>query len=270
MPLRGSALITAGCCVALALAGCSSGTTIGPASQPESSKPAPTIFSDAIAAMKTAKTVHLKGPITGIVFDADLGNGNFSGSASAGNSRFDIVYLSGPGGDTSKARIYLRATPAVWTGISSPAFGACVGGGWLQLDPATAGNTADTPQGAAQLAADARLLGNLSALADALGSSPGTWSKGSVSSVNGLNAVQLNSASVGGVFVATDGPPYVLRISGTSGGQTANLDFTKWNDGAQFSAPAGSRTLVTVLAGCPGVEATPPSPSPSPSASPTP
>lgn len=268
MRFRRSALITAGCGTLLALAGCSSGTTIGISTQPESSKPAPTIFNDAIAAMRKAKTVHLKGPITGIVFDADLGGGNFSGTATQGPSTFDIVYLAGAGGDPSKARIYLRASAASWTAVSTAAFADCLGTGWLQLDAATAGTSAATPQGAAQLAADARLLGNLPGLADALASSPGTLTKGSVTSINGVNAVQVNAAAVGGVFVATDGTPNIVRISGTSGSQTAALDFTNWDGGAQFNAPPASRSLVTVLAGCPGVAATPASPTAP--ASPTP
>lgn len=264
--VRRSALITTGCGVLVALAGCSSGDTIGPATPPEAGKPASTIFNDAIAAMRSAKSVHLSGPITGIQFDADLGGGNFKGTVNQAGKLFDIIYLAGAGGDVTKARIYLRATTAVWTAESNAALGACVGNTWLQLDPATAGAGATTPQGAAQLTADAGQLGNLTGLADALGGSPGNLTKGATTAVNGVPAIQVTSDAGGIIFVATSGAPYIVRISNsTSTGAPQNLDFTRWNAGAQFAAPSSSRPLATVLAGCPGATA---SPSPSPASSP--
>ena len=269
MRFRRSAVITAACAVLAAVTGCSSGTTIGAPTPAEATKPAATIFNDGITAMRTAKSVHVKGPITGIQFDADLGGGNFNGKVTQAGNLFNIVYLAGPGGDTTKARIYLKAAATVWTAMSNAALGACVGDTWLQLDPATAGAGTSTPQGAAQLTSDAGQLGNLAGLADAIGGSPGVLTKGAVGSINGVNAVQVTSNAGGVVYVATDGPPVIVRISSTSstGGPPANLDFSAWNAGAQFSAPSNSKALTAVLAGCPGA-ATAPSPAASPSPTP--
>jgi hypothetical protein len=249
----------------LSVAGCSSGTTIGPSVAPEGGKPAATIFNDGIAALRAAKTVHLKGPITGIVFDADLGGGNFNGTATQGGATFDIVYLAGPGGDPAKARIYLKGSTAAWTVAQSAGWAACAADIWLSLDPATAGVGASSPQGVAQLTSDAGQLGNLAALADALGGSPGTLSKGTVSTINGTSAVDITSNAGASIFVATDGPPNIVRISGTSNGKTQNLDFTNWNGGASFAAPSKSQALADVLKACPGATAAPSaSPSPTP------
>jgi hypothetical protein len=270
MRFRRSAVMTAGCGALVALAGCSSGTTIGAPTPAEATKPAATIFNDGIAAMRTAKSVHLKGPITGIQFDADLGGGNFNGTVNQAGKLFDIIYLAGAGGDPTKARIYLRATATVWTAESTAALGACVGDTWLSLDPATAGAGATTPQGAAQLTADAGQLGNLTGLADALAGSPGVLTKGAVSQVNGVSAVQVTSDAGGVLFVATDGPPVIVRITSTSTtAPPANLDFSQWNAGAQFSPPPNPKALTALLASCPGA-ATAPSAAPAASPSPTP
>jgi hypothetical protein len=258
---------TATCAALLACAGCSSGTTIGPSSPAgtpngEAAKDAATIFADSVAAMRTATSVHLKGPIAGITFDADLGKGNFSGTANQGGRVYDIVYIADPAGDAAKARIFLRASAAVWTTASSPAIGHCVGGAWLTLDPATAGRAATAPQGVEQLTADAGQLGDLAAFATALGTSPGTLTKGATGTVNGTSVIALTSNAGSSAFVATQGPPYLLRLSGISSGQAQSLVFSNWNGQASFTAPSGARSLATVLAGCP-IAATP-SPTPTP------
>lgn len=267
MRLRTLTAATAGCAALLACAGCSSGTTIGPSSaagtpNAEAGKDAATIFADSIAAMGKATSVHLKGPVSGIFFDADLGKGNFNGTANQGGKVFDIVYIADPGGDPAKARIFLKASAAVWAAASSAAIGACVGDRWLTLDPASAGANSSAPQGAAQLTSDAGQLGDLAAFANALGASPSVLTKGATGSVAGTSVVAVKSNSGASAFVATQGPPYLLRLSGISNGQAETLDFTNWNGGAHFTAPGGARSLTTVLAGCPGAA--------TPAASPTP
>jgi hypothetical protein len=247
----------AGCATLLACAGCSSGTRIGPSSpagtpNAEASKAAATIFADSIAAMGKATSVHFKGPIAGIFFDADIGKGNFTGTTNQGGKVFDIVYLADPGGVPSKARIFVKASARVWATSSSPAIGACVGDKWLMLDPATAGANAPSPSGAARLTADAGQLGDLAGFANALGTSPGVLSKGATGTANGTTVIAITSNSGASAFVATEGPPYLLRLSGISSGQSQTLDFTNWNGGAQFTAPSGARSLTTALAACPG------------------
>lgn len=265
MRLRRLTTVTACCAALLACAGCSSGTRIGPsipAGTPnaEAAKDAATIYTDSVAAMRTATSVHLKGPVAGIFFDADLGKGNFSGTANQGGRVFDIVYIADPAGDPAKARIFLRASTAVWTVASSPAIGRCVGGAWLTMDPATAGVGATAPQGAEQLTSDAGQLGDLTAFATALGTSPGTLTKGATGTVDGVSVIAVTSDNGASAFVATEGPPYLLRLSGISSGQAETLEFSNWNRGASFTAPAGARPLTAVLAGCPG--ASTPSPTP--------
>lgn len=248
-----------------ALAGCSGDAVIGPGPNSETSKPATTILSDAIAAMRSAKTVHLKGTIVGLFFDADVGGGSFTGSVNSGGKVFDVVYIAGPGGDASKARIFIKASSTVWATASTPAIGACVGDKWLTLDPAVAGAGVSNAQGADQLTADAGQLGNLAGFADALGNSPGVLTKGSVGPLNGTSVIAISNDSGAVVFIAVDGPPYISRISSTSNGTPQNLDFTNWNASVAFKAPSGANPLNTVLASCPGATATAPSASPSPS-----
>jgi hypothetical protein len=267
MRLRRLTAATAGCAALLACAGCSGGTTIGPSTpagtpNAEAGKPAATIFADSVAVMGKATSVHLKGPVSGIFFDADLGKGDFNGTVNQGGKVFDIVYIVDPGGDATKARIFLKASATVWAAASSAAIGACVGDKWLTLDPATAGANSSAAQGAAQLTSDAGQLGDLAAFANALGTSPGILTKGATGSVDGTSVIAIKSNSGASAFVATQGPPYLLRLSGISSGQAQTLDFTNWNSGARFPAPGGARSLTSALAGCPGAA--------TPAASPTP
>lgn len=267
MRRRRLAAATATSAALLACAGCSSGTTIGPSSPAgtpngEAAKDAGTIFSDSVAAMRTATSVHLKGPVAGIFFDADLGKGNFRGTANQGGKLYDIVYIADPAGNPAKARIFLRASAAVWSTASSPAIGHCIGGNWLTLDPATAGTAATAPKGVDRLTSDAGQLGDLVGFAAALGTSPGTLTKGATGTVNGTAVIAVTSKVGASAFVATQGPPYLLRLSGISSGQAQSLEFSNWNAGASFVAPSGARQLATVLAGCrlaatPGATPTP-------------
>lgn len=266
MRRRRAAVTVAGGAALLAVAGCSSGTVIGTPAAAEASKSATTIFNDSIATLRAAQSVHLKGPLAGIYFDADLGGGNFSGTANSGGKVFSIVYLADPGGDRTKARIFIKAPATVWATAASPAIASCVGDRWLTLDPASLSSGGSTPQGVAQLAVDAGQLGNLAGFADALGNSPGALTKGAEAPFNGTDVIAIQNSSGAVIFVATQGPPYILRISGVSNGQGQTLDFTSWNGGAHFSAPGGATSLNSVLATCPGV----PSPSSSPAATPTP
>jgi hypothetical protein len=268
MRLRRLIATTAASAGLLACAGCSSGTIIGPSQaagtpNSEAGKDAGTIFADSVAAMAKATSVHLKGPIAGILFDADVGKGNFNGTATEKGQPFQIDYIADPGGDPTKARIFLKASAAAWTAASSAAAGHCVGDQWLTLDPATAGATATGATGPAQLTSFAGQLGDLSSFAASLGQSPGTLTKGAVSTISGVSAVEIKGNSgATSVFVAVEGPPYLLRIATGGGGQAQALDFTHWNAGAGFTPPNGARPLATALAGCPGAAA--------PSASPTP
>ncbi|HEX4754255.1 MAG TPA: hypothetical protein VH661_00705 [Candidatus Dormibacteraeota bacterium] len=259
--------LTAGSAALLACASCSSGTTIGPGivsgtPNAEAAKDAGSIFADSIAAMAKATSVHLKGPLAGIFFDADVGKGNFTGTADQGGKVFNIVYLADPGGVATKARIFIKAPAAVWAAASSPAIGACVGGAWLTLDPATSGASSPSPTGAARLTADAGQLGDLASFANALGTSPGVLTKGATGTADGTPVIAIKSDSGASVFVATAGPPYLLRLSGISSGQAQSVEFTNWNGGAQFTAPTGARPLTTVLAGCPSPATPGPTPTP--------
>jgi hypothetical protein len=113
-----------------------------------------------------------------------------------------------------------------------------------------------------QLTADAGQLGDLAAFATALGTSPGTLTKGTTGTVNGTSVIVLTSNAGSSAFVATQGPPYLLRLSGISSGQAQSLVFSNWNGQATFTAPSGARSLATVLASCP-LAATPgPTPTP--------
>lgn len=257
MRLRRLIATTAAGAGLLACAGCSSGTIIGPSQaagtpNSEAGKDAGTIFADSVAAMAKATSVHLKGPVSGIFFDADVGKGDFNGTVNQGGKVFDIVYIVDPGGDPAKTRIFLKASAQVWTAAASAAIGSCVGDKWLTLDPATAGANSSSPQGAAQLTADAGQLGDLAALANALGTSPGVLTKGATGTVDGTTVIAINSNSGTSAFVATQGAPNLVRFSVTSSGQGQTVDFTNWNGGARFAAPSGARSLTSVLAGCPG------------------
>jgi hypothetical protein len=253
MRARSLSLLGAGLAAALWVAACgdTSGTATPAPAGGESSKDATTIFNDAVAAMKMAHDVHLKGPLGTAAIDADVGGGDFNGSFTLQGGRYDVVFIAGAGGDPTAAKVFIRAAGSVWAAAaSSPLTGVCLGDRWLQLDAAVASSSSTVAQGASQIATAVAALGDLTRLATALGQSPGALTKGAVSQINGAAAVQVTSASGNAMFVANQGTPYPLRISGATNGLPGAIDFTQWNSGVSFSAPSGAKPLLDVVAGC--------------------
>jgi hypothetical protein len=233
----------------LAACGSSSSGSSGGGSG-ESSKDPQTILNDAVAAIKAAKDAHLKGSASGNGLDGDIGGGNYNGTVSAGGTTYDVVVLADSSGDVSKDKVFIKAAASVWAAAaSSAAAGSCLGDKWIEMDSAANPGLSDNP-GATQVASGAQSIAtgvasfaDLGKFATGLTTSAGTISKGSVQSINGQDAVELKNSS-GSLFVANDGTPYVLRLTGSNSTQ---LDLTNWSKGVTFSAPDGSAPLLSFV-----------------------
>ena len=233
----------------LLVVACGSGSTGGSSSagSGESSKDPQTILNDAAAATKVAKDAHIKGSASGNGVDGDIGGGNYSGTVTASGTTYDIVVLADSTGDSTKDKVFIKAAASVWAAVaSSAAVGTCLGDKWIEMDSAANPGLSDNP-GASQVATGAQSIAtgvgsfaDLGKFATGLTTSAGTITKGSVQSINGQDAVELKNSS-GSLFVANDGTPYVLRITGSSSTQ---LDLTNWSKGVSFTAPDGAQPLL--------------------------
>lgn len=246
---------TAGAVLASLLLGAcgSSSSTSSSGGSGESSKDAQTILNDAVAATKAAKDAHIKGSASGSSVDGDLGGGNYNGTLSAGGTTYDVVVLADPSGDATKDKVFLKAAASVWaTAASSAAAGTCLGDKWIEMDSAANPGLSDNPSasqvatGAQQIASGVASFADLGKFATGLSASAGAITKGSVQSINGQDAVELKN-STGSIFVAENGTPNILRLTG--GSSSTQLDLTNWDKGVTFSSPDGAAALLTFV-GC--------------------
>ena len=218
----------------------------------ESSKDAQTILNDAAAATKAAKDAHIKGSASGNGLDGDIGGGNYNGTVTAGGTMYDVVVLADSSGDTTKDKVFIKAAASVWaSAASSAAVGTCLGDKWIEMDSAANPGLSDNP-GATQVASGAQSIAtgvasfsDLGKFATQITTGAGSITKGTVQSINGQDAVELKNSS-GSLFVANDGTPYVLRLTGSSSTQ---LDLTNWNKGISFTSPDGAQPLLGFV-GC--------------------
>ena len=190
--------------IGLLLTACGSASSNG-----EADKTADQILADAVAALKSAKSVHLQGsgttggsgPTSGsITVSADLASGGSArGEFSLAGAHLSLV--------SSGGKFYLKGRD-FFSKVAGAQAATVIGDRWVIL-PANAAT-----QGFEQFT-------DLSTLATCVGLQHGTLSKGGTASVAGQSAIILidkgdkPGTQPGKFYVATTGTPYLLEVDMT-------------------------------------------------------
>jgi hypothetical protein len=186
-----------------------------------SSKSAEQIVAAAVNAATSLNAVHVAGTVATaaqpVTMDLDLANGKGGrGTMSANGLSFKIVSL----GPTA----YFSGDATFWRRFGGQAAVQLLQGRWLKA-PAT-GNFGSFAK-----------LTNMKLLFSKLLTGHGALTKGSTSTVDGMNVIAINDTTKGGtLYVATTGQPYPVRISksGAGGGQ---LTFDRFNETVSLTPP---------------------------------
>jgi hypothetical protein len=211
--LVGLGVLALGC----AAAGCGGSSSNGVASKSPSQ-----ILQTAVAAMKSAKSVHMAGTIIQsaktITVDMTIyANSDVDGTFDESGSTVSIVKI----GPTD----YIKTTSGFYQaqGASAQVAGL-MGGKWLKIPDSTAG-----------LGSSFSLVG----LASSITNSHDKVSAGKTSTVNGQAVVSVIAANNGTLYVATTGTAYPVEVTKGSSG---TITFTQWDQAKTPTAPAGART----------------------------
>ncbi len=179
------------------------------------------IVNAAIAATRSARSVHVQGNVTGaqtLGINLRLRNGTgATGSISENGVSFRIVVVNGG--------FYFQGDRAFWLKVGhSPTAARLLVGRWLRS------NAND-----AQFAGAAKLA-SIRTLLPATLANHGTLTKGATATVGGQPAIAVHDAHGGTIQVATTGRPYVLHVSKT-GAQSGSLNFDDYNQAFTVVAP---------------------------------
>lgn len=239
------------------------------------------IIAATVKATSSAPTVHLSGTLTAVPVPAgtsttyapdgdDSGTGSgvdgedssVSATASAigtapGTLNLDMVFTQfGAVGDLTTGSVtsrLLRVEDEVWTAEPSSFWaaagavddGKAYGGLYVKIpsaDPRYAGFSNDT---------------RIGFLLDRLLQTSATWTKGAAGTVDGIPAIELGCTGRDGhrasIWVATDGEPYILRVTPTGGSYQGQLDFTDYGERFAIQAPLPGQVLDNALIVLPSV-----------------
>jgi hypothetical protein len=176
----------------------------------------------------TAKTVHVHGsgnsggsPLS-LDFKLQKGVGG-SGPFSSEGIKFDIIRVG--------KFAYFKGDLAFWSHFTkSKDLATLFVGKWIKVS-ATSGDFASLTQ-----------LTDISALTNGIISGHGALTTGGTTTIEGHKAVGVVEKSSGDtIYVATDGPAYILEIkSGGKGGDKGEILFSDWNKPVAIKAPAKS------------------------------
>jgi hypothetical protein len=199
-----------------------------PASNGIASKSPDAILAAARAAADSAQSAHVSGTIP----------------TGTGTITLDLHLLAGKGGQGSMSRsgltfqvidvgqtVYISGDKSFWEHFGGAQAANLLVGKWLKA-PGTGG----------QFAAFASLT-DLKKLVDALLTTKNgtTLSKGSITTINGQQAIALTDPAKGGTaYIATTGPPYPLEITKTSNGNNGKIVFDQWNQPVSVSPPSNA------------------------------
>lgn len=246
------------------------------------------ILTAAILATSSAPAVEMSGALQGVPVPVDtIGSSASASAASAapaqtpGTLQLDMVFTQvgavgdiTVGGATSQLlriddQVWAAEPDSFWQAVGASDDGDRFGGLYVQIpqdDPRFNGFADDT---------------RIGYLLDALLQTSATWTKGPVQTVDGVSAVELAGSGSGGhsasVWVATDGPPYLIRIAPTGGSYQGRIDFSGYGERLAVQAPLPGQILDNALVVLSTASPSPAdtyqpqpadtSPSPSPSAS---
>jgi hypothetical protein len=233
--VRASAPLTTLCAFALAavITGCGSS---GPRGNGIASKPATQILAAAKKATDTARSVHVAGTVVSegltLKLNLDMLQGEGAkGKVSEGAISFEVVRI----GNTA----YIRGSRAFYERFGGREAATLLKGKWLKA-PATSGQFATL--GA---------LTDLRQLLDPVFAERARLSKGSITKVDGRQAIALEDVSHRNVlYVSTAGKPYPVEIEGSkSSTASGTITFSNWGAPVGLKAPAESIDITTLQQG---------------------
>jgi hypothetical protein len=197
-----------------------------------SSNPSPdSLISGMEAAVNAARSVHISGSIVvqGQVVKIDMSfsrSGDVSGSVSAGPTAYSLIVTGG--------KTYMAPNSAYLKQEGVPA----------KYCPVLCGKYADLgsyrQQGVSSSLSMSAILGRALKVLN-----PSGMTVTGKQTVNGQSAWVL-TASDGTVYIAAQGKPYLLRITGTgtgTGGTGSSVDFTQWNAVTILGRPPASQMV---------------------------
>lgn len=124
--------------------------------------------------------------------------------------------------------LYMQGSHSFWVSVGGAFAANLLEGKWLKV-PANDKDYSNLAE-----------LSSLSSLLDQLFSSQATWIKGPQSSINGqpVIAVTDNTPGEGGtLYIATTGPPYLIRAAGGTSGGSGQLNFGGYGEQVTITAP---------------------------------
>lgn len=191
------------------------------------SKSATQIVDTAIAAMKTAKSVHIAGTIAqnGKAEGLDISlysNGDVDGSLTTSGQELQIVKI----GQTD----YLNSSAAFYQSQgATPSIASLMGGKWIEEPDSQVG------------------LGSqltLENFTNSISKNTGTLTKLGTSTVDGQGVVGVHSSKGGTVYIDTNGIAYPVEFVGSSKTNgSGTIAFSAWNLAPTPTAPKGARTV---------------------------
>lgn len=220
--------------LAIATAACGSGSS----SNGLASKSADDIQSAMVDALKSAKSVHLKGDMTqdGERIEMDLqltSTGEASGTITSEGQAISIIRVDGD--------FYMKADGSAWEALSgSPEAGALLAGKWLKIP------------GGDEDFSDFEDLTDLAKLAENMTADGKLTKQSGTQTINGKKAVVLedDSEDMGLLYVAATGTPYPLRIAPKAGSTDKGfLDFLDYDKPVTVKAPADAVDLAKLISG---------------------
>jgi hypothetical protein len=209
-------------CLAILASGCAAAGCGGSSSNGVASKSPSQILQTAIAAMKSANSVHMAGTIIQaaktIKVDMTIySNGDVNGNFNENGPTVSIIKI----GPTD----YIKTTSGFYRAQGSSAqIAGLMGGKWIEIPDSSVG-----------VGSSFSLLG----LANSITQNHKTVSPGKTSTVNGQPVVSIVASNDGILYVATTGTAYPVEVTKGSSG---TITFTQWNLAKIPTAPAGART----------------------------
>jgi hypothetical protein len=213
-------------------------TASAAASTPASAVPSPTstgiaalsadeILAKAREASTSVKTVHLRGAFgegdSTYEMDTKLVRGKGgTGHVKLGDLRIDLTVIG-------KAA-YLKGDKAFYTSVAGKEAASLLAGKYLK--------TSSTEPGFKDFVS----LVNFNDMFDELLKPTGTITVGDASEINGIPVIALESSDKSKLYVATEGEPYIVRISSPCG-DAQHLDFLEYNKAVPLKAPPAGQIV---------------------------
>jgi hypothetical protein len=213
--------------VVAALSGCGgSGGSSAAAPPSESTKSAAQILLDVQSAVRKAKSVHLRGQVTGtsaLALDLRIGPDGGAGTVSTNGLSFQLTRI--------EHAAYFSGSPAFYRHFTNAAAAQLLKGRWLKV-----------PASDSRFEAFSRLT-DLHALLGSILTPKGTVAKTGARTLNGVAVVGLrDSAGHGTLYVAAAGTPYPVEIVQT-GARPGLVHFDHWDAPVSLHRPADSINL---------------------------